>query len=1071
MSGAVTGEATEDGTVVTLDALAAASDKDTGTTLSVVNVPTELPAGVSYDEATQSFSLDPSHAAYQSLAEGAKIPVTVTYAVSDGLAEPVTASVSWTVTGTNDAPVVSGAVTGEATEDGTVVTLDALAAASDKDTGTTLSVVNVPAELPAGVSYDEATQSFSLDPSHAAYQSLAEGAKIPVTVTYAVSDGLAEPVTASVSWTVTGTNDAPVATGEAFTGKEDTTVKGNVLGNDTDVDGDHLQVELVSWPDENFVSRENFSLDPDGTFTLTPKANVNDNTSGASFSFTYKVVDGKGGESEVVTATVNITPENDAPEIIRSTDPDYAEYSSYSPAAFQEVRENGEKPEGIGLSTSGSFHVRDIDSFAQDGDGIRTDLVSIGSEPVKTVFLPANDGAKAPDISEFVQIQNLSIQTADPGATVALVTYTFKVNDRALDFLGEGDKITLDYVVTIRDGHPTDEKFVTETVTLEIFGSDDKAVLTVVNPGDVQEADVASDQLITATGSITVDDVDQNDEISAKAQPLAGSPSYEGPGNLGDVVSAEDLAILTNSANLTFDTGLVTKGAGHPVDLGFRFETLSGVNLDALPEGGSLTLTFKVDVTVGFDHNDKPVVQTKDVTITIQGTNDAPVVSTPAQANGIVYEDGGVDPLGTDARGPQNVEVTGNALVDASASDVDYGDQLFVSGISRTEGNTTSSKSVSSDQPQLIMGAYGALSIAVDGTYTYRLYQAGDGYAALNALGHGDEVQETFTFTVSDGKEGGTADANLSFTVVGSNDRPVVTAKSVDVPEGSAPAIVQAEGLVTASDVDGDPTDFTFTVTGLTPYGEQMGDDEKSALLDKIKAEAFKGFSDGSWSFDLPSADVEFLNAGSSLEIAIKVEANDGQGQANSVGESSFTITINGQNDAPTVSPIELTLGEAALTPPVIFNLIEEGGASDPDGDPVTFVTESVGGSASISLANLLDDQGAGIDLQIPIETLIGAGVITVNANGSFEMDAQVASVLQDLLGNGDALQLAGNYDVKGGSDTPAGSDTTSGEFAIEIEGEGGAETHTAYTDDGGANIPDFLSPNELSDNDSGVAG
>jgi VCBS repeat-containing protein len=148
VSGAVTTTATEDGVPATLDALANASDVDTGQTLSVVDVPADLPAGVTYNAAAHSFALDPTHAAYQHLAAGAQMTVTVNYGLSDGTATTA-ASVSWTVIGTNDAPVVSGAVTGAATEDGAASTLDARAHASDVDDGTTLSVVNLPANLPA----------------------------------------------------------------------------------------------------------------------------------------------------------------------------------------------------------------------------------------------------------------------------------------------------------------------------------------------------------------------------------------------------------------------------------------------------------------------------------------------------------------------------------------------------------------------------------------------------------------------------------------------------------------------------------------------------------------------------------------------------------------------------------------------------------------------------------------------------------------------------------------------------------------------------------------------------------
>src|SRR5436190_1851091 len=94
-----------------------------GTTLWVTGVPASLPAGVSYDAATHSFTLDPSNAAFQHLAAGQATDVTVSYGVSDGTATTA-ASVKFTVTGTNDAPMVTGAVTGNATEDAAAVTLD-----------------------------------------------------------------------------------------------------------------------------------------------------------------------------------------------------------------------------------------------------------------------------------------------------------------------------------------------------------------------------------------------------------------------------------------------------------------------------------------------------------------------------------------------------------------------------------------------------------------------------------------------------------------------------------------------------------------------------------------------------------------------------------------------------------------------------------------------------------------------------------------------------------------------------------------------------------------------------------
>jgi len=236
VTGPVTGGATEDGATVTLNALANASDVDAGTALAVVSLPTTLPAGVSYDVGTHSFTLDPSHADYQNLAQNQTKEVTVSYQVSDGITT-TPASVTFTVTGTNDVPVVTGAVTGNATEDGATVTLNALANASDVDAGTALAVVSVPTTLPAGVSYDVGTHSFTLDPSHADYQNLAQNQTREVTVSYQVSDGITT-TPASVTFTVTGTNDAPVVTGPVTGGatEDGATVTLNALANASDVD-------------------------------------------------------------------------------------------------------------------------------------------------------------------------------------------------------------------------------------------------------------------------------------------------------------------------------------------------------------------------------------------------------------------------------------------------------------------------------------------------------------------------------------------------------------------------------------------------------------------------------------------------------------------------------------------------------------------------------------------------------------------------------------------------------------------------------------------------------------------
>lgn len=238
VSGPLLASAAEDGASVTLDALANASDVDTGgAVLSVVNVPATLPAGVTFDPVANTFTLDPTNAAYQSLREGQTQTVTVAYGVSDGIATTPTSAV-WTIAGANDAPVVSGDVLASATEDGASVTVSGLATTTDVDAGTVLSIVGLPPGLAdIGITFDAAANTFTLDPRHPIYQQLAQGVSTTIQLTYGVTDGLTV-VPARALFTITGTNDTPVVS-SAVTGaatEDGGSVTLDALANATDVD-------------------------------------------------------------------------------------------------------------------------------------------------------------------------------------------------------------------------------------------------------------------------------------------------------------------------------------------------------------------------------------------------------------------------------------------------------------------------------------------------------------------------------------------------------------------------------------------------------------------------------------------------------------------------------------------------------------------------------------------------------------------------------------------------------------------------------------------------------------------
>ncbi|CAN7258355.1 Ig-like domain-containing protein [Phenylobacterium sp. LjRoot225] len=107
---------------------------------------------------------------------------------------------SFTITATdaagNKATAISLFNVAAVQADGPAATLEALPDPSG-------TVVNLPAVLPEGVTYDAATHSFTLDSTAAVYDQLAPGEETTVRVAYGVFDGTTT-TPAEVAWTVSG---------------------------------------------------------------------------------------------------------------------------------------------------------------------------------------------------------------------------------------------------------------------------------------------------------------------------------------------------------------------------------------------------------------------------------------------------------------------------------------------------------------------------------------------------------------------------------------------------------------------------------------------------------------------------------------------------------------------------------------------------------------------------------------------------------------------------------------------------------------------------------------------------
>jgi VCBS repeat-containing protein len=230
----------------------------------------------------------------QHLGAGEYASDTFTYAIRLANGTLSWATVTVKIAGVNDAATVSSEAK-TVTEGNIASALDTSGqlTITDPDTGQ----AHVVAQTNVHGTYGD----FSIDANGAwtfigngAHDELAAGQQVQESFTVYSQDGTAS---GTVTVKINGSNDAPVAGDDSASTAEDTAVTtGNVLANDTDVDGASL---VVSASDATSAHGGTVVNNGDGTFTYTPTANFH-----GSDSFTYTVSDGHDGTD---TATVNIT--------------------------------------------------------------------------------------------------------------------------------------------------------------------------------------------------------------------------------------------------------------------------------------------------------------------------------------------------------------------------------------------------------------------------------------------------------------------------------------------------------------------------------------------------------------------------------------------------------------------------------------------------------------------------------------------------------------------------------------------------------------------------------------------
>ena len=716
---------------------AAGADPDTGDTLHIAGFAAGHPrdgaamraAGTTLQgrygtlridaDGTYSYVVDNSLAAVQAL----RLPTDTlveyfTFRLSDAAGLTSDGQLTVTIRGADDAPVAKND-TGSAkeaggTDNGTpgspaignVLANDADVDAGDRSTVSAVQnsqaaagVVGGPAAGLYGTLYLQADGSYryEVDDTLAAVQQLRAGQSLQETYTYTVRDLAGLTHTATLTITIAGSYDAPVAKDDADTAVPATSLSpamdaaGNVLPNDTDVDaGDTKAVDGIrvgagiagftavtgTAPQRIDGQYGWLEIAADGSYTYHA-----DETNEAVAAldagqtlvevFTYRVVDG-GGLTSHAQLSITIQGVNDAP----------LANPVVGVAVEQGVRDNQPFP---GRNPVGDVTLRNFDAEG---------------EPVTVVGIrtgPAAGGGTAGAVGAVLRGAYGDLIVNADG------TYSYVLDNS----LPEVDRLRLARD-TLRD-------VFTYTIS-DSGGLQDSATLVIMIVGQ-NDAPVAHDDVAAAVEAGGLNN---------------GVPGVNPTGN----VLANDTDVDAGDTKTVVGVGLGSAAPGALGPIAGRYGTLvMGANgqyqyvvdndnpvVQAL-RTASDTLTEVFTYTMR--DADGALAQAR-LTVTISGRDD-----TPQARDDTAYVD--------DVSGPPVVQ--GNVL--PNDSDVDGGDALSVTGIRPQQEGATAGQ-----VGQALAGRYGVLVMNADGSYRYEVDLSNPEVQA--ARGRGPILQDPFIYTISD---------------------------------------------------------------------------------------------------------------------------------------------------------------------------------------------------------------------------------------------------------------------------------------------------------------------------------
>ena len=712
-------------------------------------------------------------------------PATITYAITDGNGGNDTATVLVNVVPVNDPPTAPGQSL--TTPEDTPLIIDPLLNANDID-GDTLTVTDLTTSSGTVTLNADGTVNFEPEADFTG----------PVTITYNVDDGNGGVVPVVITVDVQPVNDAPVANPDSANTVEDTPVTINAIANDTDPDGDPLEITNATSNDGLVV------VLPSGELSFVPKANFN----GVAL-INYTLADGTG-LVDTGTVLVQVSLVNDIPVV-----PDQIlEAQEDVPVTFDPLA-NGFDADGDSLTVSDL--TTSAGTLIQNPDGTITFVPDQDFNGPVVVTYTVDDG-NGGVITVTVDI-NVEPEIDPPVATPDFATTPeetpITINAVANDSDPDGDVVSI-------------TKAVSANGTVSIDGNGD--VVFVPSPNFNGQAIInytLSDGTgEVATGTITVDVTPVNDPpvvtdqtlITSEDTPLLIDPLLTASDVDGDVLSISNISvdsgtIIQNAdGTLTFTPDPDFNG---PVTLTYLVDDGNGgtapatifINVQAVvdaPVANPDTAVTDEDqpVTIDVLSNDTDadndvltVVQatSTDGTVVIDGNGD--LVFTPnANFNGTTIINYVIeDPSGQVSSSTVTVDVLPiNDPPVAPALDLSMDEDSVlnvdvIGAANDPDGDTLSITSISVD--------VGTVTVGPDGSVFFTPPENYSGPA-------------TISYTLDDGN-GGRVTSVVNVDVLPINDLPELDDISVTVPGNTASVIDIVSSVV-------DPDSSTFTVVSAT---------------------------------------------------------------------------------------------------------------------------------------------------------------------------------------------------------------------------------------------------------------